>query len=270
MRGSMKIVFLTNLLYCIIGFSCGNVQAGLLSWGDETLVTVGEEKSSSEDFKTWWKLWQEKDQPLPQSAEPYIDWLLFAQDAERMMLFDDPSYQRDMRIYLKVLSLEQLRHDEVTSKISIAEDEVEKKYNELYVPAWLYTSIIVKDKATAEHLYDDLQSGKMDVTDLVQVAAWNEQVLQGHSAPEKTGDDLADVVKKYPGLADTLLGVQQNSQKRPFNSDKVLVEVFSGLAKGAFSKPFAWQDNYVIVQMLDIYPGDKDDFERQSSTETAG
>ena len=122
---------------------------------------------TSTDFKNWWENWREKDQPFPHTIAPYIDWLLFVKEAERMMLFDDPAYHRDINTYLKVLSLVRFKNEEVDSKINITDEMIKARYNELYIPVWSYHIIIIKDKDTAELLYSDLVAERISVEELV-------------------------------------------------------------------------------------------------------
>lgn len=263
----MQRSLITLFLLICIGLSAyvTKVEAGLFSWGGDSLLKIDGQEYTATDFKNWWDNWREKDQPLPQTMDPYIDWLLLAKEAERMMLFDDPAYYRDNNTYLKVLSLVQLKHDEIDSKVNITDEMLKARYDALYVPFWLYNIIVVKDRDTAELLYTDLVAGKINVDDLARFAEINKPVPQGHPVPEKSEMPPDEKLIAYPGLDTQLLGVHQNVKRRPISSEKSWLEILRGLDKGAYAKPFPWQEGYVIIQLLDRFDGDQDDFDRQKS-----
>ena len=41
----------------------------LCLWGSDTLVTIDGATNTTEDFRTWWKFWNDADQPLPETPE---------------------------------------------------------------------------------------------------------------------------------------------------------------------------------------------------------
>ncbi len=242
---------------------CSEVEAALFSSGNDPLLKIDEQELTSTDFKNWWGNWREKDQPFPPTLDPYVDWLLFVKEAEKMLLFDDPVYRRDINTYLKVLSLVRLKNEEIDSKVNITDDMVKAQYNEFYIPVWNYHVIVIKDKNTAELLYSELVSDKITVEELARFAELKKPVPQGHPSPE-LNDKISDKkLNKFPELATQLLGVHMNVELRPYKSDKSWVEILQGIDKGGYAKPFAWEEGFVIVQLIDSFMGDQKHFEKQ-------
>ena len=194
----MQRTLITLFLFMCIGFLpfCHTAEAALFSWGSETLLSIDNQEYTSSDFKNWWGNWREKEQPFPQTIDSYIDWLLFVKEAEMMVLFDDPTYHRDINTYLKVLSLVQLKNDEIDSKVNITDDMLKERYNEYYTPVWRYNILVVKDKNTAEALYGDLVAEKISMEELARFAEMNKPVPQGHPTPEKTESVVDEKTKK--------------------------------------------------------------------------
>jgi len=239
----------------------------MFSWGGDSLLVIDRQEFSTTDFKNWWSNWREKNQPLPETIDPYIDWILMAKEAERMMLFDDPSYHRDINIYLRVLSQVQLKNDEIDSKINITEKELRESYQELYTPVWLYNLVIVKDKDTADSVHADLVAGKISADDLALSVQDDKQVPQGHPSPVKEEKAAPEeIVLTSAGTDEQLLGVQLRVKRRPIKGDKVMEEVLRTLDPGTYSKPFAWQEAYGIVQLLERSDGDDEDYARMKAS----
>ena len=263
----MQRTLITLFLFMCIGFLpfCHTAEAALFSWGSETLLSIDNQEYTSSDFKNWWGNWREKEQPFPQTIDSYIDWLLFVKEAEMMVLFDDPTYHRDINTYLKVLSLVQLKNDEIDSKVNITDDMLKERYNEYYTPVWRYNILVVKDKNTAEALYGDLVAEKISMEELARFAEMNKPVPQGHPTPEKNESVVDEKLKNYPALDAQLLGVYKDVKRRPIKSNKTWTEVLQSLSTGAYSKPFAWEEGYVVVQLLDKFVGDQDDFDKLKS-----
>ena len=79
-----KIIFLIFIEVFIVSFHVLAKQ--------NYLVMIGNEKYTVEDFKWWWKHWSNPGQPLIEKIDPYIKWLLFLKEAEKMRLEEDPVY----------------------------------------------------------------------------------------------------------------------------------------------------------------------------------
>ncbi|GAB4339670.1 MAG: hypothetical protein Kow0089_12750 [Desulfobulbaceae bacterium] len=235
-------------------------------WGKSYLLKIDDQEYTPEDFRNWWGNWRDRNQPVPSTVDPYVDWLLMVREGERMMLYDDPVYHRDVNVYLRVLSQVQLKNDEIDSRISITDEMVEKRYREQYLPVWTYHFAAFKDKESAQKAYGDLVAGTVTMEELAKAAQ------SAQSAPHgATPSGHPDVGSEGNGGGSTggvekLLGVQLNAKRRPFRSDKEWSDVLGGLEPGAFAAPFPYQETFVIVQLKDRFAGDADDFAKISGS----
>lgn len=107
------------------------------SWRNpELLVELNETTFVKQDFIDWWQIWKEEDTPFPDGPDDFIDWMLLAQEAKNMQLYDQPVYRNKVSIYLRVRSLMQLKQEEVDSRISKpTREDLWPLYQEKYLPA---------------------------------------------------------------------------------------------------------------------------------------
>ena len=74
---------------------------------------------------------------LPETPDPYIDWLLLSREATRMDFPNDPSFKRQMRVFLQSRTLLMVKYDSVDSQIKVTDDDIEKSYEEQFTPRFL-------------------------------------------------------------------------------------------------------------------------------------
>lgn len=160
-----RIALTTILLACLTLLPAAPSEAWLFT--DDTLVSIDGEKYSADDFKRWWKFWQEPEQPLPKSPTPYIDWLLLSLEANRMGLFNDPGFQRQTRVFVQSRGLLMLKYEAVDSKIDIAEKDIRAIYEERYLPRWQLQRMEFKDADAAESASKELAEGTVTLEDLL-------------------------------------------------------------------------------------------------------
>ena len=53
---------------------------------NDTLVSIDGTDYTADDFKHWWKFWNDTDSPLPATPDSYINFLLLSREAARMEL----------------------------------------------------------------------------------------------------------------------------------------------------------------------------------------
>ena len=135
---------------------------------DDTLVSIDGQEYSVEDFKRWWKFYNDKDYPLPQTPDHYIEWLLLSREGERMQLDSSPGFQRQTRIFLLTRGLLMLRNEAVISRIKITDADVKARYEEKYLPRWLVKYITFKNEAAAATALQELETGKLTVKELLE------------------------------------------------------------------------------------------------------
>ncbi len=145
-------------------------SSGAWPWQDNTLVTIDGENYSTDDFRSWWTNWQEKDQPLPETPAPYIDWILQYREAERMRLFEDPAFQRKVQTFLKARTLMLLKNEEVDAKVKVRDSDIRARYEKLYVPLYQVTILSFSDQEAADSLLARIGTDAVDETLLKNLA----------------------------------------------------------------------------------------------------
>lgn len=143
------------------------VEARAWFFADDTLVSIDGTDYSSEDFKRWWKFWQDKDMALPETPDPYIEWLLLAREGRRMDLDSAPGFGHATRVFLQSRTLLKLKYDAVDSQIKVTDAEVRKRYEEQFVPRYILEGMEFKDEAAAKAAFQELTDGEVPVAELL-------------------------------------------------------------------------------------------------------
>jgi len=231
-----RITPILILLACFVFRPAAPAVAG---WFDtffsDTLVSIDGTSYTAEDFKHWWKSWQNPDQPLPETPDPYIDWLLLARAGKRMQLDEDPGFKRQTRIFLQARTLMMLRYDEVGSKIDVTDDDIQKRYEENYLPRWLVQKLQFTDEDEAKKAWEDLEKGAVTVKELVARDAEED-------GPVKT----------------------RESWVRPEGIDQGWVEIFRNLAVGEVVNPDDTKGGPSLYVLKDQKGKDEEDFAKLS------
>ena len=140
---------LIRLFYLLLALSfvfC-HAHAFFLS-GKPYLVSINGVKYYREDFKRWWRFWKDKNTKLTNSTlQDFIDWLLITDEAQRLGLEQEPSYIRKIKVFLKVRSILQLRHDEITKKLKMNKEMLWRFYKARYSPL-MKLKVIMTDNKT--------------------------------------------------------------------------------------------------------------------------
>lgn len=158
------------ILFLVLLFSLtllpAAAQAGWFS--NDTLLTIDGKEYTAEGFKRWWQFWQDKDQPLPETVDFYIDWLLLKDEAERMDLANAPGFKRKERIFLQSRGLLMLKNEAVDSQIDVTDEQIEARYQEQYQPLWLVQQLTFTDEDAALRAWQDLSDGKVAIAPLLE------------------------------------------------------------------------------------------------------
>lgn len=136
----------------------------------DVLVTINGQDFSPDDFRHWWKNWREKDTPLPADLQPFIDWHLQVQEAERMELFTMPGYERKLEVFRKARGRMLLKQDVVDSQIRISEAQLRDLYDREYRPQWLVTILYIVDREKAIAAADGLRKKTITIEELVETS----------------------------------------------------------------------------------------------------
>ena len=205
----------------------------LCLWGSDTLVTIDGATNTTEDFRTWWKFWNDADQPLPETPEFYIDWLLLAREGEIMGLAEDPAFQHRTEVFLKVRSLLMLQKEEIFDKINISDDELRETYEKLYTPIWLLERFQFGDEQKAQAAWQQLHDGTLTVEELET----RFRAQGGHMA-------------------------LREDWRRPIGIDPFWTEIFKKLEVGEATEPIKDLDFYVFYILKKKEDGDAADFDK--------
>lgn len=121
-------------------------------WGNnDVLVTINGTEYSPADFQNWWREWREPGMSIPDTPDPYIDWLLLSSEAEAMQLDENPSYLKKLDVFLKVRSLMQLKAEEIDAHQEIPpRDVLWQAYKEQYTPVFDLAMIAVPEQEQAQ------------------------------------------------------------------------------------------------------------------------
>lgn len=186
---------------------------GAFLFSDDTLVAIDGIKYSSEDFKRWWKYWNTENEPLPETPDSYIDWLLLSREGKRMQLDQEPGFKRQSRIYLQARGLLMLKYEAVDSKIQVSEEQIQAKYVQDYTPRWLVQNLVFSDDAAAAAAWEGVSSGAFSVAELLEREA-------AAGGPESAKESWLRPVAIDPGWAELLGQTQVGALVDPEGHDQ--------------------------------------------------
>jgi hypothetical protein len=229
--------FLRKLILCIFMLTVGLLPAGSpaygWSWGEQPFAVVNGKEFYGEDFKDWFRYWQEDGSALPATPDSFIEWQLMATEAENMQLDHDPQFQRKTSIYLKVQSLMLLKYEEVDKKVAIHKSKLWDEYEQKYCPRWLVHIFFFKDEKVAEYQATALRN------------------------KEITFEELAAIVEKDGGP----LQYKKSEARQPMMKGEFL-EILKKAKPGGFYGPVKDRQGYVVVLTEKKLAPDQEDFEK--------
>lgn len=199
-------------------------------WWDSSLVTIDGVEYNSEDFKRWWTFWNDEDLPLPETADPYVDWLLLAREGKRMEFDTDPSFQRRTGVFLKVRSLLSFQK-ELSDKVVINDSDLRPLYEKMYTPIWL------------------LERFQYDTQDQAKAAV--QQISEG----TLTAADLRDKTPESGGPRYVF-----EDWHRPVSINPAWADIFRPLHVGQCSEAYPFEDHYVFYCVKEMKDGGPEDF----------
>jgi hypothetical protein len=213
----------------------GHSQESSAFWQKESeeLVTINGIRLSSEDYIHWWSEWREKDSPVPDDLSEFIDWMLLFQEADRMRLYESPAYRRKVRVFLKVRSLMQLKHEEVNERIiQPFQEDLWNLYQKDYAPVFKMRLLRMTSGRDAE--------------------AFKTYLAEGVSLRQAT---------ERAGLKKTLEPVSEIGPVRPKNLPPPLRQAAAGLAENEVGGPEFWQGYWFFVEVMAKESSSREDFE---------
>ena len=207
------------------------LQGAWFPWGSQTLVTIDGQEYSSEDIKSWWENWQEKDMTFPETPAPFVDWILLVNEAERMKLYESPEYRKKVLTFLKARTLMYLKGEEIDEKITISDDELWKQYLKSHAPQYQLNIFFFKEQETAQAFVDKLG---------------------------QAGISNAEFASKH-GREDGYYS-QRSEWYRPVAINPGWLPILNELEEGKMSPPVPYKHDFVVLRLQDVVEGNKTDF----------
>jgi len=203
------------------------------------LCTIGVESYYGQDFKQWWKYFKDEGRSFPEDPGQFIDWQLLVREAERRGLYQNPSFQGKVALFLKVRSLMLLKNEEIDAKINLTPDLIKAHYEQEYCPQYQVEMLFCHDKQQAEEATANLRSRRQ-------------------------------TIEHYKGLA-SIHGAEVYYQERLLHPRKIDPEwlvTIAAMKVGDVSPPQIWKEGYVVFHLQRKIWFDEADFEKQKDTVT--
>jgi len=180
------------------------------------------------------------DDQITKLLERQIDNILFAQEARRLQLDQDPTVRYKIEEFTKGILTQALIDTQVNKSVTVTDGEIEEYYkkhqDEFQVPEKIKVSHILI--AVAPDAPESLKKEKKAHADEIVAKA-------------KAGEDFSDLAKKYSDDTKTkdrggVLGFFSKGSKNP-----ELEKAAFSLKKGEVSSPIPSAKGYEIVKLLD-------------------
>jgi len=228
------VTLLLCLQVALLVLGSSRVEAWTWPWENKNtakvLVKINDKTYTTADFKHWWNNWRDPNTAFPKTLDPFINWFLLVQEAQRMELYRDPEYRHKVLVFLKVRSLLSLKYYAVDSKIHITDDQIKKEYLTRYCPLWDIAIAFFKDKKDAQQAYKELLSGKLKFSSLAEKS-------------KKVGLEF-----EY-----------KEGWVRPISCPKKWKKVVERLKVGEIGTPIPMGNGFIIIKLLQKRgPSDKD------------
>lgn len=208
-------------------------------WGEKPLCTIGGESYTAQDFKVWWKYYRDEASRLPEYPEAFIDWQLQVKEAEDMGLDQEPSFLRQVGIFLKVRSLLLLKNEEIDAKLNLTPDQIRVYYEQEYCPQYQVEVLHFHDAQLAEQAAADLR--------------FNRRTMEYYE-----GRSNIHGAKLY----------YEERHLRPKEINSEWLETVAAMQVGDVSPPQLWKEGYVVFRLRSKIWFDEADFEKQKEAVT--
>lgn len=202
-------------------------------WGGDYLVQINGTDFSEQDYRRWWAEWQEPDMAVHDSVDPFVDFMLLAQEASDMQLSDNPEYRKKLSVFLKVRSLMQLKAEEVDAhKVIPPRDELWQAYLKEYTPILNLRMIAVQEEEQAN-------------------------VIQQFMAQGIGFDKLAEAA----GLGTVAEQLEATGPMRYTRIPEALRESVLPLKQGETAGPVPYGHAWYFIEVIERQDGSEDDFD---------
>jgi hypothetical protein len=160
-------------LVCALIIIC-NAQDANSAWpwqSSKILLEINGVTYTPEDFRHWWTNWREPGMAIPESPDKFIEWKLLVGEAASMDLYNEDSFKHKLNVYLKARTRMILKYDEVDSKITVTDEEIERRYRKDYSPHSYVTTIYYSSGEEAAEAYEQLRTKTLSFEELLQKPA---------------------------------------------------------------------------------------------------
>jgi len=234
--------FIITLIVAIIPGNCSVSYAKDVSG----LVTINGIVYTDEDYKNWWKHWNENSEvKVPSSPDDYIAFKLMVQQGLEMGYDKLPSYLHKLDVFLQVRAMLALKYEEADSKVVVSETDLKKYFDEYYGTIWTLQILTFDTEAKAQKVYESMLPYKGQASGRLIFADFS-------------GGDSEDKAEKLDEV--TISGEDFYKNKRA-----KWLPVVRSLAVNDVSKPFFVEDSkkYVLFRIVECQPAAEMVFEEK-------
>lgn len=241
----MYRIICTVLLAIIVAILPGNVSV-CCAKSTSNLVTINGVAYTDEDFKNWWKHWNENSEvKVPNSTDEYIAFKLMVQQGLEMGYDKQPAYLRKLDVFLQVRAMMALKYEEADSKAIVSEDDLKKYFSENYGTTWTLQILTFDTESKAQKVFDAMLPYKGQASGQLIFADFS-------------GGDSEDKAEKLDEV--TLTGEDFYKNKKT-----KWLQIVRGLAVNDVSRPLLVEDNnkFVLIRLVESQPSGEVLFEEK-------
>ncbi|MBN2332183.1 MAG: peptidyl-prolyl cis-trans isomerase [Deltaproteobacteria bacterium] len=168
-----SLLFLLLASLCLAGFFSPAESMAFSFGSPDTLAIINGTTYTTQDYLDWWREWREPGMTAAADPDDFIDWLLMAEEARQMRLFEKPRYLHKINIFLKSRSLMLLKQEEVDGRIvPPGNDRLRQEYDQRYQPIISLTLASLPD-ATAAAKVKELGTTDMTISEAITAAGFS-------------------------------------------------------------------------------------------------
>lgn len=165
LRATFFLIILSSFTICF-SHECRSSS----DFDNTELITINQRIYTVLDFKNWWNSWKEADTLKPEQPDIFIEWHLMAEQASQMELYQLPTFVRKIDVFLKARTLQLLQREEIDSKIIITDDEIEKIYQEEYLPIFNLAILKFDTRGDALSAFNLWKQKELTVEELIKTS----------------------------------------------------------------------------------------------------
>jgi len=233
----MRLVSTLCLLACLGYLSMTGATNPAWASEQKPLAVLAGRAYTAEDYLTWWRYWRDDEKQKPATIEPYLDWLLMVEEAQRMELEGLPEFKHKVRVFLEARSLMLLKNEAIDRQIVITDAELKAAYDRDYAPRRLVGALEFSGETAAKD-FARQQAGQTLTLEQLQMLA-----AEGPKPP---------------------FAVQSPQWLRPVNTPAPWRPLLTGAVAGSLHGPLPLGDNKTaLLFVAEVKAADGADFEHK-------